>query len=110
MGLTVQYYTLSVISTIKTKHSIKPGGTIASTDANYQEHLPLNVGLWATLCVSIIVFPYQVFCIEHSIVSIIRGKKVETKMIPIKIEICFSTLESNKGASRRVGEEERFKI
>ena len=31
-------------------------------------------------------------------------------MIPIKVENCFSTIESNKGASRRIGEEERFKI
>lgn len=31
-------------------------------------------------------------------------------MIPVKTEIYFCTIESNKGASRRVGEEERFKI
>lgn len=70
MGLRIQHYILNMISTIKTKHRVKPGEKIAGTLAKYQKHLPLKVGLRATLCVFIIVSTFHVFCSGHSIVLV----------------------------------------
>lgn len=75
MGLRVQYYTSNVLSTITTKHSIKPGEKDCKHLCQTSGALPLQKGLWATLGVSVVVSTFQVVCIEHSIVLITREEK-----------------------------------